>query len=236
MRVRVLLIILATASLSSLNAQYRYQYGYMPTLIVTKKIDSKWRINLQTESRQQLGIGNSQDGKTGEYDYVQTDISALVSRSVGLSSSLNLGYLLRTRNGENAQRLMQQYVHKSKIAGLAAAYRLAQDYTWTDEQSIYRLRTRVSLQIPLQGRSLDNGESYLKINHEHLGIWNNDDFNLESRLVTVLGRKINQYQKIEIGPDYRLDGYINRETRHRVWLRIDWYWTWPQGRNSSKRL
>ncbi len=92
------------------------------------------------------------------------------------------------------------------------------------ESTTIRLRYRLSTDLPLNGQSVDEQELYFKINHEYLTAFEQNQTDLEIRLIPYLGYLINEQNKVEMGLDYRLNRLLqNRPNRHTLWLALNWF-------------
>ena len=87
----------------------------------------------------------------------------------------------------------------------------------------YRFRYRATLENPLNGKSIDPKEFYLKINNEYLNAFEDREYDLEIRFSPLLGLKLNERNKLELGLDYRLDSFLENKTRNHFWTSINWY-------------
>jgi hypothetical protein len=87
-----------------------------------------------------------------------------------------------------------------------------------------RLRYRLSLELPLNGTQVDAGEWYLKVNHEYLNAFQDRNYDLELRLVPVLGHLVNDRNKWEMGIDSRVNGFLAEDTRWTFFWALAWYY------------
>lgn len=207
-----------------LCGQSRYQAGWLPSINLNKKVSSKWKLNLKLESRQSLKAGVFGAENEVDYEYVLTDLAVVAARKIGLSSTLAGGYLARFREDKMIQRLIQQFAFVQRLSGLRLGHRIASDQTFElDEATEIRLRYRLTFEIPFNGESVDPNEFYLKINHEYLNSFQADEYDLEIRLVPVIGYKFLDKNKLEVGLDYRLSSLLNSPSRNRFWFSTSWY-------------
>ena len=202
------------------------QLGFLPQVNVNYDIQNNWNINGKVESRLVLGKGNLEDGIREDFSYSLTDISAVLARQVSLRGKLGAGYLMRLSNGKVIHRSSQMYSLVRKYEGFKMGHRFLTDQTFESNEPVtYRLRYRISSEIPLRGQAADSREFYLKMNNEYLGIVENDVSNLEVRWVGTLGYKITDSNKMEWGIDARFRN-ITRESRNfQGWLLFAWYYS-----------
>lgn len=179
-------------------------------------------MNTKIESR---GIYKSFDpmGKTTqEFTHELSDLTWIMSRNIGLSSRISAGYMLRLEEGEIHQRFIQQYTIVQRKNGYRLAHRVVTDQTFAPSESPeFRARYRASAEIPLNGLSLDNRELYLKANNEYLNSLQDKQYDLEIRIVPLLGYVLSDKIKIEAGLDYRLSSFLNKQTEQDFWFSIN---------------
>lgn len=199
-------------------AQNSYQFGLLPVLNMNKKLNDVFKLNLKTEARESIY-------KAGKYNFQHDliDISAIISKKVGLNQSVAGGYLFRVKNKEIVHGLIQQYVTTHKYFIIRMAHRFSSDQTFAKENTTIRLRYRISSQIPLQGQSVNSKEFYLKTNNEYLNTWKSGGYDLEIRLSIILGYEFNDNNKLEFGIENRADSFIGNTLRNRSWFNIGWY-------------
>lgn len=207
-------------------AQGSYQWGILPSVNLNKSLEAGWRINTKLESRQAFGAGTFRQMDSRGYEYVLTDWAVLGGKKIG-NQSIFAGGMIRRRNGQWVQRLIQQYALVQRFSGAKLAHRLATDQTFEATEPVtVRLRYRIGTELPLRGRKVDPREPYFKLNHEYLNQWQGEDYELEIRLVPVVGMLITDANKLEMGLDYRLDRFLAGPARQRCWLSLNWYVSW----------
>ena len=204
MRVATTLIILYLIA-NDLYAQQQHRLGFHPTINLSYKVSNLWKVNTKIESRNVFLEGISDEGTEWQFEYLRTDIEMVAAYKTGLHSSLGGGYMLRiTSEGTFAHRAKQQYSLVRQFNTLRLGHRFATDQTFREEVPVeYRLRYRLSLEVPLNGHDIDPREFYLKANSELL-LSSFDELDVEVRGVGVLGYEINARNKLETGIDYRI--------------------------------
>lgn len=212
---------------SSAAAQSTYRAGYLPSFNLNQKISGNWALNYKIEGRALASQGVLEAPNPYQFDYSLTDISIVGSRKIGLNNKLAAGYLLRASEGAPRHRTIQQYTIIKRYTGWRLAHRIASDQTFgAGEATAVRLRYRLSTDLPLNGQSVDEREFYFKINHEYLAEFEEQDQDLEIRLIPYLGYLINEKNKVELGLDYRLDRILLASpNRHTLWMAINWFVT-----------
>lgn len=212
----LLLLLLFTVSG---EAQSTFQFGALPSFNVNKKLKNNWYFNGKLESRQLFQQGEIGGNIDKSYTYVLTDLSVIAAKKVGLNSRIAGGYLSRFEDGALIHRFIQQYVIIQRLYGFRLAHRLMTDQTFSPvEDTELRLRYRITSEIPLNGASLDPKEFYLKVNNEYVNGVQGSEYDLEVRIVPLLGYDITDDFKIESGLDYRVNSFVNSHPRHTYWL------------------
>ncbi len=221
---RTFLILIFIFSYSFLTAQSSYQFGWLPTLNFNKKLDSKWQWNFKIQSRQSFKTGIFNGPGESEYEYVLTDLAVIAARKIGLGSSLGAGYLIRFRDDRIMHRLAQQFAFVQKYPGFRLGHRIASDQSFESGEDVsLRFRYRLSLELPFNGQSVDVKEFYLKLNNEYLNGFQGEEYDLEIRIVPVIGYKFSDSNKLETGLDYRLSSFLDEGSKQRFWIGMSWY-------------
>lgn len=206
----------------SVSAQSTYQFGVLPSVNLNKKMKNNWSLNTKLESRQLFQRGEFNGTTDKEYNYVLTDMSLIAAKKVGLNSRISGGYLIRLEDGDFFHRFIQQYVVVQNLSGWRLAHRIMSDQTFSKiEKPEIRLRYRITSEIPLNGEAVDPGEFYLKLNNEYVNSFQAKEYDLEIRLIPLLGYDITDNFKIESGLDYRVNSFFNNSTRHSYWMNFN---------------
>ena len=206
------------------EAQNNYELGVLPSLNINKKFKNDWSLNARIESRQLFSTGTYRQSAIRKYDYVLTDFAWVAARNIGLNSRLAGGYLLRVEDGDVYHRLMQQFVVVQKFSYFRLAHRFLTDQTFSRiEKPEFRIRYRVSGEIPLNGQSVDSKEFYFKINNEYVNSFQNGDYDLEIRFVPLLGYDFSDSFRIETGLDYRIDSFLREGSEQNFWLVLNFF-------------
>ncbi len=209
-------------------AQSIYQIGILLSFTLTKKINPKWKVSLNVQSRFSIYKGEFANSDTFQEDrnYILTDISVLANRKIGLNTSLTVGYLTRFRNKEQHNRLFQQFIISKKYNNVALSHRFVTDQTFRPNQkSEFRGRYRLAFDRPLQGNKLNPKEFYLKVNNEYLISLQDEKWSNEVRLIPFLGYAFTDKNKVEIGIDYRVGSLGEEFLRNNFWIAINYYWS-----------
>ncbi len=209
-----------------LFAQQQYRIGLLPSINLNLKLPQQWSINFKVESRQRIQEGTFGHSDSPGFRYILTDFSLLGARKLGFNAKLSGGYLIRVRGAELVHRTIQQYVVVQKMAGFRLAHRLAADQTFAPKLlPTFRVRYRLTLELPLDGEKADPKECYVKINHEYLNSLEEGNYDLEIRLVPLLGYSFTDKHKLETGLDYRVNSFITNTPHHSFRWVVNWYYS-----------
>jgi hypothetical protein len=205
-------------------AQSTYEAGLLPAINLNKKLKNDWSFNSRIESRQLFLTGGSNEDRVRQYEYVLTDISLLTAKKVGLNSRIAGGYLVRFEDGETIHRFSQQFTIVQRMSAFRLAHRFLIDQTISPiEKTEFRLRYRVTAEIPLNGKSVDPKEFYLRLNNEFVNSLQDSNYDLEIRLVPLLGYALNTKNKVEIGLDYRIESFLDNSPNQNYWASLNWF-------------
>lgn len=208
---------------NSLLAQSTYQIGLMPSINLNYKMENDWALNAEIESRQALRTGDFNGSAESEYNYILTDISMVAAKKTDINSRVAGGYLVRFREEKLFHRFIQQYTVAHNASTLRLAHRFSSDQTFApNEKPEFRLRYRIASQIALNGESVDPNELYFKFNNEYLNSWKDSEYDLEIRVVPLIGYNFKNNDQIEMGLDYRVNSFLENNTRHNFWLSANW--------------
>ena len=223
-RRNIFLALLCVQFSGAVWSQQTYQVGLLPAINLNSKLENDWSLNTKLESRQLLQGGLWNDSVIEDYNYVLTDLSLVAAKKVGLNGKIAGGYLVRLENGEFIHRIIQQYTTVQRKSGYRLAHRFLADQTISRiERPTFRLRYRLTAEIPLNGESVDMKEFYVKLNNEYVNSLQANVYDLEIRLIPLLGFGINDRHKIELGLDYRVNSLFNNNTRQSFWTTLNWY-------------
>lgn len=223
-RIKHPLVFFILFSLQYIGAQTQSRAGFLPSINYNHKINKLYEVNFKLESRHFVFDDNASQSGNFKYDYSLSDISALVGRKVGLNSKVVVGFLTRVEPDAISYRTIQQFIFQTKIDNFRVAHRIATDQTFSPiESTEFRLRYRLSAEIPLSGLKVDVKEFYFKFNTEALNSIQDNAYDLELRAVPNIGYVINERHKIELGLDNRFVSFIDNQTRFTSWITINWF-------------
>ncbi len=211
---------------SALSAQHRYRIGLLPQVNLNVKLGDRWRLNSKVEMRPLLTAGRFGEAADG-WQYGLTDLALLGAVKLSAQQTLSGGYLARFVGQEIHHRTIQQFSLVNRFPSFRFGQRFAADQTFVpDEAMALRLRYRLSFEFPLNGESVDPGEAYLKLNHEYLNSFQEQEYDLEIRIAPSIGLVFTDRNKLETGLDYRLDGFLDAPGRSTIWWSVAWYRAW----------
>lgn len=208
----------------NLLAQSTYNIGFIPRINLNQKLENGWKLNYKVESRVSTVQGNFRANSQFNTQYLLTDVSVIASKKTGLNNNIAGGYLLRFRDGATDQRFIQQFTLVKRYNSFRLSHRFATDQTIRKNSAdVFRLRYRITSEIPLNGYAVDENEFYLKVNHEYLQALESGIYDLEIRLVPLLGYVFTDTNKIEWGIDYRINDFIHNNSKSNFWLTFNWF-------------
>lgn len=214
----ILFLLLLLIWSSNAYTQSNSRLGLLPSVNVNKKLQRDWSLNFKAESRQAL----FHDGF--QYDYLLTDLSLAAATKTGINTTVAAGYLIRIDGETIRHRTFQQLSTVRRYPFFRLSHRFSSDQTFQQGgDSEYRLRYRLSSEIPLEGRSVDPGELFIKINNEYLNSLKGEEYDLEVRTAAFLGYAITPSNKLEAGLDYRIDSFLNGRARNRFWIGVNFF-------------
>ena len=145
--------------------------------------------------------------------------------SANTSSSFGLQYRFRNifepESGDEV-RLTQQFNVALRPSALRIGHRVRTEQRLFSGQTIHRFRYRLALDGPLQGEQADVGEAYWVGSVEPLlsaGRGISPEYDL--RLTTWIGYRINEGQKLQIGPEFRWENFLG-DLERVLFLQASW--------------
>lgn len=211
---KIALLLLILLSTISLNSQTNLDAGFLPKVVLSKKINNKIKWVNSIESRSIIYDDAYQ------FSHSLVDISSILSLKTSLNQSFNFGYIVRLRDHKTIHRTFQHYNIVGQYSSIKLGHRFAfEQFYQFKKQTTFRTRYRLSLEKPLNGEKVDVKEFYIKLGNEYLY----DFEDLEIRLTPYLGYQASKKDKIEFGLDYRLSSFMNNATENDFWFRATWY-------------
>lgn len=224
MRILALIFLLICADV--IHAQSSdIESGILPEITLTRKVSDRLRVTTKVESMQR--IFSSTSDETFSYAYIRTDFQLFAAYKLNPFWEVSAGHQYRfAEGGPDSQRSIQQAGFTQKKSSYRILHRFRTDQTWIKEQAIlFRFRYRPTLELPLNGQSIDPGEAYCLIADEVLYGFRENDHGLENRIVISFGKMFSDRSKVETGLDYRVDQLLENAQRHDLWLRLAWFYS-----------
>lgn len=216
--VKKLLLILFLGGSFVANCQSSFTGGWLPKVNASLKLSDKTKWVNSIEAREVVYKDDFQ------FTHNLVDISTIFSMKTDLNQSVNVGYILRFKEGETIHRLLQHFNIVQNFDGLKLAHRFGMEqFFQTHVTPQFRTRYRATLQKALSGEKVDVKEWYIKLSNEYLYQFNEED--LEVRLSPYLGYQLSKKDKLEFGLDYRLGKLLDSSQKNSLWFRTTWYIT-----------
>ncbi|RYY31316.1 MAG: DUF2490 domain-containing protein [Chitinophagaceae bacterium] len=220
----LLIVFIIVLSPVVLWSQKNYLSGTLTQANIDFKVNKSWKLNVKLESRQIFSEREPGSPKSNKFRYERTDMALVLTRKISADNTIGGGYLARLEDGKLAHRLIQQFNHVRKLDVVRLAHRVVADQTFrSDEANEYRLRYRLSAEVPFNGFQIDPKEFYGKASNEYLGIWSDQSPDLEIRGSVVAGYNASDDNKIELGLEYRVNEFNKNVNAQQFWVTIVWY-------------
>ncbi len=195
----------------------KLDYGILPALTLNKDISSNKAF---TFNYQQRNLFFNSSTKEWNHRQVLSDYTFFYKQKIGLNTKVAIGSLIRFAKGIITIRTLQQVSFSKSFTHFKVGQRTRFDQTFYDNLTTFRLRYRIGFLIPIQGRKLDNKELYIKLNNEYLNQFEKKQYELEIRLIPVLGYTLSKRAKLEFGYDYRLSGLNSPNLKQVLWSTV----------------
>lgn len=206
-------------------SQNRFIAGLIPKLNLSTRVSGDVKLTANIESRHALYERIETGDDVFEHSYRQLEASAIVSVKTRVNQSLSGGYTFIDRPGTDRHRFLQQYSIVSRFDAFRLGHRFASDQTFWDENLEIRARYRITLEMPFTGDRVDPKEFYFKSNNEYLLSFEDNNSDLEIRLVGLIGYEFNSTNSIEFGPGYRMQNFSGNGIDHALWFSFSWYFS-----------
>ncbi|NBC83121.1 MAG: DUF2490 domain-containing protein [Bacteroidetes bacterium] len=214
--------LLILISLGVAAQQSTFHAGILPEIAISYSLNEKLKHTTKIESQHETYFDK------WEYSYSQTDFQSFLDYRFNPFWKGALGYQFRlVEKGNNAHRTIQQIAAVQKYSGFRLGHRFRIDQTFYQSGAAvkYRIRYRLSTEIPLEGESLDPGEYFIILSDEALYSRQDGKNDFENRLAIALGYFVGSKNKLEAGLDYRLEKLLDRKISHNLWLKLGWFYT-----------
>jgi hypothetical protein len=221
-KIKILIILFLTYL--NVNSQDAYQFGMLPNINVRHRVSDGWSINSRMEFRQIFKEGLFNQSESFNYNYIHTDLGAIISLQGSLNNSIGGGYLIRLKDDSNMHRFIQQIIFRKEYNTFRLSLRFRSDQSFDRyDAPEFRFRYRISFELPLNGKILNLKEFYLRLNNEYLNNFKNG-YDLELRIIPLIGYTLFEKQRLEFGLDYRVDSFIKKnKSNHKFWISINYF-------------
>lgn len=210
-------------------AQSSYTGGVQLEVKPTFSFQNDWKLNGRIASRTLLFEGSSTQSFTGITNYDRTELELILTKKTSSSTSLGGGYVIRDQKAGIKHRLIQQFSISKKYEKLSLTHRFRFDETFqTGKATLYRFRYRIGIEKPL---NWNDGKMSFFLNNEYIPSLQNELVKMEVRLLPGLSYKLNEYNKLDFGLDYRTENLFT-ETNKQVYLL---YLSWSPNFNLASR-
>lgn len=204
--------------------QASYRAGTLPQINVNLEIAKNWKLNTKLESRQIFSEKELDAPASHQLRYERTDLAMVLTTKISADNTIGGGYLIRLEDNALTHRLIQQFNHVRKYESVSLAHRIVTDETFTNADPFsFRLRYRLGIEKPLNGRQIDPREFYAKINNEYLAILSGGRADAEIRGLFAIGYNATDNNKVELGLEYRVNEFNEKVRAQQFWLTIGWF-------------
>jgi len=204
--------------------QANYRAGTLPQINVNFKIAKNWKLNTKLESRQIFSEKESDAPASNQLRYERTDLAMVLTTKISADNTVGGGYLIRLEDNALTHRLIQQFNNVRSYESISLAHRIVTDETFASADPFsFRLRYRLGIEKPLNGRQIDPREFYAKINNEYLGILSGGRADAEIRGSLAIGYNATDNNKLEFGVEYRVNEFNETVRAQQFWLTIGWF-------------
>ena len=184
-------------------------------------------LNAKLSETVSLNIGSAyrnevSDGLTNtsfDYESKHLQFSTNVSTIIGFYGKISGGIMFRfntieNSNNENELRLSQQYSYSKRFNAFRIVHRAQLDERIRSASTVWRLRYRLSGDLPLNGLKLDKGEFYLVISTESLlSVSSRFRPEWDQRFTIALGNQLMDKIKIQLDTEYRIEDYLGESNK-----------------------
>lgn len=196
--------------LPALGFAQETDFLYQPEIRLNYSPENRWSFNFEVTNRNLLGSTDESSFKTQHLEF-----SHFTSYESDFYSKLSLGVKYRNRalfdsSSSDEFRLTQQYSYQPFYNQVNLGHRIRFEQRFYDDETVFRMRYRFGIDIPLGGLQLNNKELYTAITTETLYSLSKKSIpELDQRFTASLGKKISDGLKLQLSLEYRLENYLN---------------------------
>lgn len=214
-----LCILLIALSVNAL-AQSSFTGGAHLEIKSSINFSKVWKLDARLGSRTLFFEGGPQQTTQTFINYERTELEMVLTGKSSSSLSLGGGYLIRNQNGNIKNRFIQQLAVANKYGDLKVGHRFRLDETFQkNKATLYRFRYRVGIEKSLS--SIRNN-TYLFFNNEYIPSVQKSDAQLEVRLLPGFGYQVDDWNKLEVGVDFRIEELFSRKHKQVYLFYVAW--------------
>jgi len=204
--------------------QHFFASGGLPEFSLSFKLNNNFKVTSKIESFHALYTDPPLEVNNWSYIHRGSDLQFFASRKLNPFNALAIGYQFGIEPGDpSSHRTIQQFSFVRRPGTILFGHRLRTDQTFsTIETPEFRARYRLSLEIPLNGLSIDPGEFYLVASEEVIYGFRESRSSFENRINLLVGHYFRSKSKLQFGLDYRT-GIQEDLFAHIFWLKVGWY-------------
>lgn len=219
-----LVIILVFSIFSVLAQSNNFFGGFSPELSVSYKINERYKFSSKIESFHFFYDPGGSGTSSWRHRYDGTDLQFFLQRKIGVFQGIAIGYQYGiVSEGHGSHRSIIQYTFVNRMAGAVMGHRVRSDQTfYHDNSPKFRLRYRISLEVPLQGQELDPKELFVYFSEEPIYSWQNSEGDFQNNGAAFIGYYTGGKDKIQLGLDYRM-ALSDEPISQVLWLKITYY-------------
>ncbi len=186
------------------------EFLFQPEIRLNYNPENRWSFNFELTNRNILG-----DTDESGFEAQHLEFSHFTSYESGFYSKLSVGIRYRNRelfdsSNSDEFRLTQQYSYQPAYNDIRLGHRIRFEQRFYDDETVFRMRYRFGIDIPLRGLKLNNKEFYTAFTTETLYSLSKKSIpELDQRFTGSLGKKISDGFKLQLSLEYRLENYLN---------------------------
>ncbi|MBN2745653.1 MAG: DUF2490 domain-containing protein [Bacteroidales bacterium] len=207
--IRVIVILVFSVLIVNLQAQNKaYLSGFAPEITLNKKISKKVSLTSKIESIHYYYSNENGNGYLTPWSHKGIDFQFFGNYKLSPFYRISMGYQLSYNPaGKPSNRLIEQLSYSGKLGSMKLGHRVRADQTfYSSGPAKFRFRYRFSLQIPLQGSSVDVGEFFMIASDELILTAKSGSSSLENRTVAQIGFRAMEKMDVQAGFDFRAEG------------------------------
>lgn len=155
----------------------------------------------------------------------KSDIQNFIGWKVTSQLKVAVGYQFRlAEKDKQNHRIIQEMSIKPKEDGSIFSHRIRTDQTLENGEDVaYRLRYRLSTDLPVEGDTIEQGEYFISFSEELLGGMQRSQESLENRFGLTIGKTLTNQHDIELGFSFRTEDVFTGNEAHKLWLLLGYY-------------